>query len=257
MSQAGHIEYRVDAHIATITFNRPKKKNAFTHAMYEQFAHALAEADQDPTVRAVVIAGSGNAFSAGNDLTDFMHNPPTNGSSPVWKVIRGLVFAEKPLIAAVEGAAVGIGTTMLLHCDMVCADSSARFTLPFVDLALTPEAGSSLLLPAIAGMQRASRYVLLGESFGAEEAASFGMVTHVTDDGKTLEAANALAERIAKRPPGAVRAAKRLLREPIRRRIEPVLQDEGATFVTCLGSPEAHEAFSAFFEKRAPDFSSF
>lgn len=257
MTDSGHVEYRVEQRVAFVTFHRPRKKNAFTHAMYEQFAHALDEADQDPHVRVIVLTGAGGAFTSGNDLADFMHNPPTSGQSPVWHVIRGLVFAQKPIVAAVEGPAVGIGVTMLLHCDSVCASRSAEFALPFVGLGLTPEAGSSLLLPALAGLPRASELILLNERFDVELAKSIGIVTQVTEPGGALAAARKTAFALAARPPGAVQAAKRLLREPIRRRLESVLQDEGTTFVTLLGSPEAHEAFSAFFEKRKPDFSAF
>ncbi len=257
MSDAGHVEYQVTQRIAQITFARPAKKNAFTNEMYEQFAAALAEAEQDPDVRVIVLTGTGNAFTAGNDLSDFMHNPPSSGDSPVWRVIRGLAFAEKPVVAAVEGVAVGIGTTMLMHCDLVYAAKNARFVLPFVDLALTPEAGSSLLLPQLAGLQKASEIFLLENKFDVAKAESIGLVTVVSAPGEALLDARNAANKLTAKPPAAVRAAKRLLREPIRRQLESVLQDEGATFVTCLGSPEANEAFSAFFEKRLPDFSPF
>lgn len=255
MPDSGHVEYAVEKRVATITFARPAKKNAFTHGMYDQLAAAMAEAEHDPDVRAVLVTGAGGAFTAGNDLSDFMHNPPSGGDSPVWRVIRAFAFAEKPVIAAVEGAAVGIGTTMLLHCDLVYADPKARFALPFVDLALTPEAGSSLLLPKLIGLQRATEIFLLDNRFDTEKAHELGIVNQVTEN--PIDAARAAARRLCDKPPGAVRATKRLLREPVRRQLESVLQDEGATFVTCLGSPEANEAFSAFFEKRTPDFSSF
>lgn len=257
MSDDGHVEYQVTQRIATITFVRPAKKNAFTHDMYTQFADALAQAEDDPEVRVVVLTGAGTAFTSGNDLSDFMHNPPSSGDSPVWRVIRGLAFAEKPLVAAVEGVAVGIGTTMLLHCDLVYAASNARFALPFVDLALTPEAGASLLLPNLIGLQKATKIFLLDSKFTAQEADDMGMLSGVSAPGEALLDARDAANKLAVKPPGAVRAAKRLIREPVRRQLESVLQDEGATFVTCLGSPEANEAFSAFFEKRLPDFSSF
>lgn len=257
MPDSGHVEFRIADRVAIITFNRSRKKNAFTHAMYEQFAAAMHEAEHESDVRVIVLTGAGGAFTSGNDLHDFMHNPPSSGESPVWKVIRALAFAEKPLVAAVEGVAVGIGATMLMHCDLVYAARDVRFGLPFVGLGLTPEAGSSLLLPRLAGLQRASQLLLLQEFFDSDTALEIGLVTRVFEHGEALEAALESAGALADKPPGAVRATKRLLREPIRRQLESVLQDEGVTFVTCLGSPEAHEAFSAFFEKRKPDFSGF
>lgn len=257
MADTGHVGYRVQGRIATITFTRPTKKNAFTSAMYAQFYAALREAEQDPTVRVVVLTGEGSDFSSGNDLKDFAQDPPTTGEAPVFKLIRALAFFEKPLVAAVEGVAVGIGTTMLLHCDLVYAGDGASFSLPFVNLGVTPEAGSSLLLPKLVGYPMAMEMVLLGETFDVVLAQQVGLVNKITLRGKAMTVAMADAEKVAAKPPGAIQAAKRLMREPIRQALDPVLQDEGATFVTCLGSPEAHEAFEAFFEKRKPDFSQF
>lgn len=257
MSDLGHVAFRVENRIATITFTRPEKKNAFTTAMYTQFHAALREAEQDPQVRVVVLTGAGNDFSAGNDLKDFMGEPPTNGDAPVFQVIRALTFFNKPLIAAVEGVAVGIGSTMLLHCDLIYAGDGAKFLMPFVNLGVTPEAGSSLLLPRLVGMPMAMEMILLGEKLDVAMAQQIGLINKIARKGAALTVAMADAEKIAEKPPGAVQAAKRLLREPIRQALESVLQDEGATFVGCLGSPEANEAFSAFFEKRKPDFSEF
>lgn len=257
MSDSGHVTYRVEDRIATITFTRPDKKNAFTGAMYAQFYAALREAEQDPSVRVVVLTGAGEDFSAGNDIKDFAQDPPTNGDAPVFKLIRALAYFEKPLVAAVEGVAVGIGTTMLLHCDLVYAGDGAVFMLPFVNLAVTPEAGSSLLLPKLVGYPMAMEMILLGETFDVALAKQVGLVNKVTLRGRALDIALADAAKVAAKPPGAVQAAKRLMREPVRQALSAVLQDEGATFVTCLGSPEAHEAFEAFFEKRPPDFSKF
>lgn len=257
MSESGHVAYRVEDRIATITFTRPGKKNAFSGAMYTQLYAALREAEQDATVRVVVVTGEGADFSAGNDLRDFVDDPPTNGDAPVFHVIRALAFFEKPLIAAVEGVAVGIGTTMLLHCDLIYAGDGAMFLLPFVNLAVTPEAGSSLLLPKLVGYPIAMEMILLGERFDVAMAQQIGLINKVTRRGEALAFAMRDAKKIAAKPPGAVRAAKRLMREPVRQALNPVLQDEGATFVTCLGSPEAHEAFEAFFAKRPADFSSF
>ncbi len=257
MSNSGHVAFRVANRIATVTFTRPDKKNAFTTAMYAQFHAALSEAEQDPQVRAVVLTGAGQNFSAGNDLKDFMGDPPTNGDAPVFKLIRALAYFGKPLIAAVEGVAVGIGSTMLLHCDLVYAGDGSKFIMPFVNLGVTPEAGSSLLLPKLVGMPMAMEMILLGEKMDAAMALQVGLINKIARRGAALTVAMADAEKIAQKPPGAVQAAKRLMREPIRQGLESVLQDEGATFVGCLGSAEANEAFSAFFEKRTPDFSEF
>ena len=216
---------------------RQAKKNALTHAMYAQLAAALADANQDDQVRVVVIAGEGGVFTAGNDLRDFMEHPPTGEDSPVFQVIRQLIYADKPLVAAVEGPAVGIGTTMLLHCDYVAVSESARFSMPFTALGLTAEAGASLLLPQRCGMARASELLLLGDRFDAAAAKELGIANVVTEAGEAESAARAFAVALAARPPGAVQATKRLLREPIRAALEPVILDESTTFVQRLGSP--------------------
>ena len=257
MSESGHVAYSIEDRIATITFTRPDKKNAFTAAMYAQLYELLREAERDPEVRVVVVTGAGTDFSAGNDLRDFVDDPPTNGDAPVFRVIRALAFFDKPLIAAVEGVAVGIGTTMLLHCDLVYAGDGAMFLLPFVNLAVTPEAGSSLLLPRLVGYPMAMEMILLGEPFDVALAQQVGLINKITRRGESLAVAMKDAAKIVAKPPGAVQAAKRLMREPVRQALGPVLQDEGATFVTCLGSPEASEAFEAFFAKRPADFSAF
>ncbi|MFT6398329.1 MAG: enoyl-CoA hydratase/carnithine racemase [Bradymonadia bacterium] len=257
MSDSGHVAFRVENRIATITFTRPEKKNAFTTAMYAQFTAALREAEEDNHVRVVVLTGAGGDFSAGNDLKDFMGDPPTNGDAPVFQLIRALAFFGKPLLAAVEGVAVGIGSTMLLHCDLIYAGDGAKFVMPFVNLGVTPEAGSSLLLPKIVGMPMAMEMILLGEKMDVAMAQQVGLINKIAMRGGALAVAMADAEKIAEKPPGAVQAAKRLLREPIRQALGSVLQDEGATFVGCLGSPESEEAFTAFFGKRKPDFSAF
>jgi len=243
----GFVEFGIEDHIATIRFQRPSRKNAFTTAMYEQFRIALQEAEADPNVRCTLLLGSNGAFSAGNDLHDFMGAPPTGGDSPVFKLIRTLSFTEKPLVAGVDGAAVGIGATMLLHCDLVVASTRSKFAFPFVSLGLTPECGSSLLLPALAGMQRAAELVLLGETFAVDVAENIGMVNRVVDAADVETTARALAAKVAAKPPAAVQAAKRLMREPSRRLLDSVLQDEGTTFVTQLGSNECQEAIQAFF----------
>lgn len=240
-----------------IRFSRPERKNALTRAMYQAAADALAEAQQEGRIRAVVFAGEGGAFTSGNDLVDFAQDPPTSEDTPVFRFLLALVRAEKPVLAAVEGPAVGIGTTMLLHCDLVAAGRSARFHLPFVRLGLCPEGASSLLLPRQAGFARASKWLLLGEPFGAVEAAEAGIVTEVTEDGGAEAAARRMAEAVAELAPSAVRETKALLRAPMRERIEEVLRAEGARFLARLRSPEAKEAFAAFFARRKPDFSKF
>ena len=195
----GHIRYGIEGHVATLRMCRPAKKNALTHAMYAQLAAALADANQDDQVRVVVIAGEGGVFTAGNDLRDFMEHPPTGEDSPVFQVIRQLIYADKPLVAAVEGPAVGIGTTMLLHCDYVAVSESARFSMPFTALGLTAEAGASLLLPQRCGMARASELLLLGDRFDASAAKELGIANVVTEAGEAEGAARAFAVALAAR----------------------------------------------------------
>ena len=250
----GTIRYEVHEHIATITLARPAKKNALTVAMYDALANALDAAATDPQVRAIVITGEGGVFTAGNDLADFMGNPPSGEDSPVFRVIEGLVALDKPLIAAVEGAAVGIGTTLLLHTDLNVLARGCALKLPFVPLGLTPEAGSSWLLPRMIGVHRATELLYLGDTLGAEEALALGIANRVVEPGEALDAAHALAARVAAQPPKAVQASKRLLRAPIRAALAPILRAEAEVLVGRLQSPEAREAFTAFFERRAPRF---
>ncbi len=254
---SGHVAYRVDDRIATIRFHRPAKKNAFTTAMYRQFVAAIGEAEQDDRVRATVLTGAGSAFTSGHDLRDFVHKPPTGLDAPVFHLLRSLAFAEKPIIAAVSGPAIGLGTTMLLHCDFVYATDRAMFRMPFVNLGVTPEAGSSLLLPMLAGMQRATELLLLGESFDVATAMSIGLVNRTVPAELLLETAFGTARKLADKAPGAVTASKRLLREHTRRYIDAVLADEGHTFIQRLGAPDTHEAMQAVLQKRKPNFSGF
>jgi enoyl-CoA hydratase/carnithine racemase len=253
-ADTGHVSYTVSDYVGVIRFCRPKKKNAFTNAMYRQLSTAMTEAESDQSVRAILFVGAGGAFTAGNDLRDFMESPPTDRESPVFAVIQRLIYADKPLIAAVEGAAVGIGTTMLLHCDYVVVAEDAVLQMPFVPLGLTPEAGSSLLLPNLIGLQRASEMLLLGDSFSAQDAHRLGLANRLVETGGAEDAGFAAALAFAARPPEALRAAKRLIREPIRAAMQQTLLDESTTFVQRLASPEAAEAFSAFFERRKPVF---
>lgn len=247
----------IDDGVMSIQFNRVQKKNAITAAMYQAMADALKSADADNAVRAVLLTGSPEVFTAGNDLEDFMNHPPQGEASPVFRFLYGISHFRKPLVAAVAGAAVGVGTTMLLHCDVVYAGDNARFALPFATLGLCPEAASSLLLPALAGHQRAAEKLLFGEPFGAEEAREMGLVNKVLPAGEVASFAFERARRLTQLPPSSVRTTKALMRGAQLKAVEAQMAEEGANFRKLLGSPEAKEAFTAFFERRKPDFSKF
>ena len=243
--------------VLCIEIARPEKKNALTQEMYAAMADALAAADGDAKVRVVLIHGARDCFTAGNDLKDFLNRPPHSETSPTTRFLRGIANFGKPLLAAVNGAAVGIGTTMLLHCDLVYAAPAARFQMPFVPLGLVPEAGSSFLLPYIAGYQRAAELLLLGAPFGADKAREAGFVTEIVPEAELFERARAAALAVAALPPSAVRATKALMRSRYIKRVTEAMDEEGKVFSERLGSPEAREAMTAFFEKRKPDFSRF
>lgn len=240
--------------ILTITINRPEKKNALTSAMYAAMADALEAAEIDAAVRVIVFAGNGGAFTAGNDLQDFLNNPPQGDESPVFRFLRAISTASKPLVAAVNGVAVGVGTTMLLHCDLVYVGTDARLSLPFVNLALVPEAASSLLLPAMIGYHRAAELLLLGEPFNAETAKDYGIANAIFPDARVLPEAMQVAAKLAAKPPTAMRLTKQLLRQT-RGDIAGQMAAEGVHFRSQLKSAEAREAMTAFFEKRPPKFS--
>ncbi len=250
-----HIQSTRDDRVRHLTLARAEKKNAITRDMYAALADALTEASGDAQIRAVVLSGAGGMFTAGNDLFDFMMDPPKDEKSPVFQFLHAAVAFPKPLIAAVEGVAIGIGTTILLHCDLAYAAPEARFKMPFTDLGLVPEAASSLLFPRMAGGAKAAELLLLGETFGAETAREIGLVNGIEDAplAKAMESAHALAAK----PPEAVRQSKALLRAPLRERVESVMREEAELFIARLQSEEAQEAFTAFMEKRAPDFSRF
>ena len=247
--------------VATIEIARPEKKNALTIAMYQAMADAINAAKADPAVRALLITGQPGIFTSGNDLEDFMQRPPGSGSgndeSPVFRFMRALIDCDKPVVAAVTGAAIGIGTTMLLHCDLVYVSDEARLAMPFVGLGLVPEFGSSLLLPQRIGQARAAEKLLLGDPFTGAEAVELGLANAVLPAGEVANHARRVAERFNALPPGAVRETKRLLRAPQLEATFMTIRTEGELFASRLRSPEAMEAFQAFFQKRRPDFSKF
>jgi enoyl-CoA hydratase/carnithine racemase len=237
--------------IARIQIARPERKNALTSAMYAALADALAAAEADASVRVILMRGLPDIFSAGNDLEDFLNAPPETPDAPLFRFMGALAHAAKPVVAAVNGAAVGIGTTMLLHCDLVyCADDS-RFSLPFVNLALCPEYGSSLLLPLAAGYHRAAGKILLGEPASAEEALEMGLVNRILPPAEVLGHALRQCERLAQLPPVALRETKRLLKEGWRAATERAIADETVTFKRLLASDEARQAFASFLGRRA------
>ena len=243
------------AGILRITLNRPDKKNSITAAMYQAIADALKDARADQAVRVVLISGSAEMFTAGNDLADFMNNPPGSETAPVFQFLENISRCEKPIVAAVGGVAVGVGTTMLLHCDLVYAADNARFSLPFTSLGLVPEAASSYLLPQIAGYQKAAELLLLGEPFDAAKAKEAGFITAVVPAAELLATAEKAAAKIAALPGKSVRNTKALLKRAHAANIAGQMAEENAQFRSMLGEPAAREAFSAFFAKRKPDFS--
>ncbi len=241
--------------IMAVELNRPQKKNALTSDMYALLAEALARAEADPAVRVVLIHGRPDVFTAGNDLEDFMERPPQDEASPVFRFLAAASQAEKPLVAAVNGAAVGIGTTLLLHCDLVYAGDNARFRLPFASLGLVPEFASSYLLPMIAGYHRAAELLMLGEPFGPDVALAAGFVTRVVPAAQTLDTAWEAARKLAALPAKSVRTTKALLKGAHAGAVRSQMQLEGRHFREMLSEPAAKEAFAAFIEKRKPDFS--
>ena len=243
--------FRASEGVADLRFNRPEKKNAILGAMYAAMADGVLAAEADPDVRVIVIGGEGEAFTAGNDLSDFLNRPPSGDEPPVRRFMRALAAAQKPVVAAVNGLAIGIGTTLLLHCDLVVASTRSRFQLPFVNLGLVPEFASTLLLPARIGRQRAAEMVLLGEPLDAATALAFGLVNRVVEPDALEATAMDLARRLAAKPPEAVRLSKRLMRaDPAA--VTARMDEEHEVFSRQLASPEARAAFQAFLEKRRP-----
>ena len=234
--------------VLEIYFNRPLKKNALTGAMYDALSQAFRDAEKDAEIRIILLAGTPGAFTAGNDLGDFLNSLPREGDSAGMKYLRALAQSTRVLVAAVDGVAIGIGTTMLLHFDLIVAGRGARFQLPFVDLALVPEAASTLLLPRITGYQRAAELLLLGEAFDADKAYELGIVNRVVDDGQALVTAQELAARLAAKPPAALALTRKLLRDTTGTVMER-LAEEGMHFGAQLQSAEAKEVFRRFLSK--------
>ena len=240
--------------VLRITLNRPAKKNAMTSSMYLSMAEILNDAAKDDDVLVVLWTGAGDSFSAGNDLEDFLKHPPGPGESPQAQLASALLNFDKPLIAAVQGVAIGGGTTLLTHCDFVYAGANAKFQLPFVNLGLVPEFGSSWSLPARSGYLRAAELIMLGQPFGARLAAEIGLVTDVVAAARVLETAIETAEKLAAKPPAALQACKRLIKHSQREQIAQAIKVENEEFASRVRSAEAKEAFTAFIEKRRPDF---
>lgn len=243
--------------ILQMRFNRPDKKNAITRQMYTDMVAALQAAEQNPKIRAVYFQGQPGCFTAGNDLEDFLRTPPQLNDAPAVQFLFALSQFNKPIVASVQGAAVGIGTTLLLHCDLVYAADNARFSMPFTSLGLCPEAASSLLLPLIAGYQRAAEKLLLGEWFDVIEAQQIGLVNKILPAEEVDAYAQMQLAKLTALPPAAIRATRQLLRRAQAAAIQQRLHEEVELFGQLLHAPEAREAFNAFFEKRKPDFSKF
>ena len=242
--------------ILELTFSRSEKKNAITSGMYQQIADSLNAANEDTSIKAIIITGSESVFTAGNDLADFLANPNMDKDSSVYQFLLALLHCKLPLIAAVEGLAVGVGTTLLLHCDRVVASKSAVFSMPFVNLGLVPEAASSLLLPRLVGYQKAAEWLLTGDAFDVEQAHKAGLVSQVVEEGEALVIAENFAQKLSEKPRSSLVATKALLRrdeEPIQSRLDIELKG----FITGLNGDAAKEAMTAFMEKRKPDFSNY
>ncbi len=253
-----HILIEREQGLLTLRMNRLDKKNALTRSMYQSMAEALQAADQDKSVRAVLITGGETCFTSGNDVADFVQAPPNGLHSEVFQFMMALFDFTKPVVAAVSGPAVGIGTTLLLHCDLVYVSQDALLKMPFVNLGLCPEYGSSLILPSLLGHAKAAELLLLGEKFSGEQAAAWGIANQALPDGAaTLAKAREMALRFQQLAPSAVLDSKRLMRAPGREQLRQVIEEEGALFGQRLRSPEAVEALTAFMQRRTPDFSKF
>ncbi|WP_028081395.1 enoyl-CoA hydratase [Solimonas soli] len=251
-----HIVTELQDRVLTIRFNRPDKKNAVSSAMYNASADAFSGASTNPEVRAVLLTGTDDCFCSGNDLGDFLNSGDAVGAA-VGRFMRSMVDCSKPIVAAVTGPAIGVGTTVLLHCDLIYAGEKTRFQMPFVNIGICPEFGSSLMLPAMMGHPRAAELVLLGEMFSAAKAREYGLVNDVLPDAEVHAHARAQALKLAAQPPQAMRTSKDLLKRWTRERVKEVIGVEINHFVPMLKQPEALEALGAFMQKRKPDFSKF
>jgi enoyl-CoA hydratase/carnithine racemase len=244
------IQFQRERGLLTLRFNRPDKKNALTRAMYGHLAEALQLADTDPEINAVLITGTAECFTAGNDIADFIQQPPSNLDSPVFQFMLNLLECRKPVIAAVAGAAVGIGSTMLLHCDLVYVSRDARLRMPFVNLGLCPEFGSSLILPRLLGQAKAAELLLLGEGFSGEQAAQWGIATEALDSGEAaLAKAREVALRFESLPPEAVRISKQLMKAADREQLRKAIEEESVQFTQRLRSAEAIAALTGFIKR--------
>jgi enoyl-CoA hydratase/carnithine racemase len=256
-SSSEHILVETRDRVAHLRMHRPKRKNALTLAMYDALAAAIEAAEADDEVRVITLRGSDDCFSAGNDIGDFAKAAGGGELHETFRFLKAIAGATKPLVAGVDGVAIGVGTTMLLHCDLVYATERARFRTPFVDLGLVPEAASSLLLPALLGPQRAAAMVLLGEDLGAAAALEAGLVNALVAPGELDARVEDVARRLAARAPQALRASKALLRRASRAAIDEAMMAEGKVFLERLRSPEVAEAITAFMTRRPADFSRF
>lgn len=255
MSDFKDILSSTETGVTTITLNRVDKKNSITAAMYAAMADALEAAAADAAVRAVVIQGHESIFSAGNDIGDFLNGPPTTHESPVFRFLRGISTFPKPVVASVCGPAVGVGTTMLLHCDLVYAGDNAAFSMPFVNLGLCPEAGSSFLAPQLMGYARAAEALLLGEPFTAETALEMGLINRIVPPLEANALAQRQAQKLAAKPLSSLVETKRLMKKGQASVVAERMAEEGVSFGRMLKEPAAREAFGAFMAKRKPDFS--
>lgn len=252
-----HVAIEIIDRIQVLRISRPEKKNALTQAMYGALADALVQADEDAQIRCTLITGIDDLFTSGNDIADFLKSPSTEHSSPVVRFLTAISTAKKPVISAVNGLAIGIGVTMLLHCDLVYVSTDARLQMPFVNIGICPEAASSLILPQLMGQQRAAELLLLGDMFDAETAREYGIANAVVPRDELFEYAMNKARRLAAQPPNALRTTKALLRGHDADAIAKTMNKEFETFAPMLQGPEALEAMGAFMQKRKPDFSKF
>jgi enoyl-CoA hydratase/carnithine racemase len=250
------IKSAIENSILLLTIARPEKKNALTADMYEAMADSITDADNNKNIRVILITGSEDSFTAGNDLKDFLDNPPIESSSPVFQFMHAIAGTKKPVVAAVNGLAIGIGTTMLLHCDLVYAVETARFQLPFVNLGLVPELGSSLILPALTGRTAAAELMMFGDMFNTAKATEIGLLNGTCSAETLLGTARSAAQKLATKPPAALRKTKALLNSNVNE-VHARIDQEAQVFGEQLNSVEVKEAIAAFFEKRAPDFSKF